>query len=194
MTTSANTAPLLPPVEHPKGVFLKLGYYFMRKKFGKVMTPLSVFSARMPMAFSLFYGKIGKLDKKLKLSSDTVLLLRERVATINGCLYCMDATRAAALDKSMDNEAKFDALENYLSSSLFSEAERSALDYATQLTGKRVVEPDTFAQLSRHFSEREICDIVWVIASEHLYNIKNVGLNIGSDGFREISVKKRSAK
>lgn len=191
MATSANTATFLPPVEKPKGVFLKLGYYFMRKKFGKVMTPLSVFSARMPTAFTLFYGKIGKLDKKLQLSRDTVLLLRERVSSINGCLFCMDTTRAAALDRSIDNEAKFDALDEYRTSSLFTDAERSALDYATELTAHKAVDQDTFTQLSRHYSEREICDIVWVIASEHLYNINNVGLNIGSDGFCEISAQKR---
>jgi hypothetical protein len=40
--------------------------------------------------------------------------------------------------------------------------------------------------LEWHFSEREICDIVWLVASEHLYNKTNVGLNIGSDGFCEV--------
>ena len=194
LATSTNTATFLPPVEKPKSLFLRMGYYFMKKKFGKIMTPLSVFSARMPTAFTLFYGKIGKLDKKLKLSPDTARLLRQRVASINGCLYCMDTNRAAALDKSMENEAKYDALGQYRTSRLFTGAERSALDYATELTANRAVDRDTFAQLSRHYNEREICDIVWVVASEHLYNINNIGLNIGSDGFCAISAKKRSPK
>jgi AhpD family alkylhydroperoxidase len=192
--TSINTATFLPPVEKPKGLFLKMGYFFMKKKFGKVMTPLSVFSARMPTAFTLFYGKIGALDKKLKLSSDTALLLRQRVASINGCLYCIDTSRAAALDKSMDNEAKYDALGQYRTSPLFTDAERSALDYATELTANHAVARDTFAQLSRYYNERQICDIVWVVASEHLYNINNIGVNIGSDGFCAISAKKKSFK
>jgi hypothetical protein len=45
-----------------------------------------------------------------------------------------------------------------------------------------MVSPDTFARLARHFSEREICDIVWLVASEHLANMTNRGLNIESDG------------
>jgi len=54
------------------------------------------------------------------------------------------------------NEAKFDALENYRTSPLFTEAERAALDHATELTTTKKVDPDTFARLARHWSEREI--------------------------------------
>ena len=43
---------------------MKLAYYFTRRQFGKVLTPLKVHSARLPPAFGLFYTKIGKLDKK----------------------------------------------------------------------------------------------------------------------------------
>jgi alkylhydroperoxidase family enzyme len=64
---------------------------------------------------------------------------------------------------------------------LFSDKERAALDYVTELTRNKAVQPDTFARLAGHYSEREICDIVWLVASEHLYNITNIGLNIHSD-------------
>jgi len=185
-------ASYLAPIEHPKGVPIKLAYYFTRKQFGKVMGPLSVFSARMPFAFSLFYGKVNSLDKKLLLKHDTAVLIREQVATINGCLFCMDASRYYALKKSMIDQAKFDALAQYGSSSLFSEAERAALDYVTELTRNRDVTPDTFARLARFYSEREICDMVWVVASEHLYNMTNIGLNIGSDGMCEIDPELRA--
>jgi alkylhydroperoxidase family enzyme len=187
MATSAQTAPFLPPIEKPSSLFMRLGYYFMRKKFGKVMTPASVFSARMPTTFTTFYGKVGRLDKKLRLPIDTVLLLRERVASTNGCLFCVDATHARALGHSKELAAKFDALVNYATSPLFSPAERAALDYATDLTAHKAVDTDTFAELRRYYNDREICDIVWVVASEHLYTLNNLGLNIGSDGLCEIA-------
>jgi alkylhydroperoxidase family enzyme len=179
-------ATFLPPVEKPKGLFLKVMYFFMRRQFGKVMTPIAVFSARMPMAFMSFYGKVSRLDKKLRLPSETAVLIRERVASINSCLFCMDAAKWYAMKASMNNVARFDALAEYRTSPLFTDAERAALDYATELTRDRHVSPDTFAQLSRHYDEREICDIVWLVASEHLYNISNIGLNIGSDGLCEL--------
>jgi alkylhydroperoxidase family enzyme len=169
---------------------MKLAYYFTRRQFGKVLTPLKVWGARLPPAFGLFSTKIGKLDKKLRLPSETALLIRIQVARINVCLFCMDIGRSVAIRASM-NEAKFDALEQYGTSPLFADEERVALDYVTELTRDKKVNPDTFARLSRYYSEREICEIVWLVASEHLYNMTNVGLNIHSDMLCDISRKKR---
>ena len=76
----------LAPIEKPSGLIMKLAYYMTREEFGKVLTPLKVHSARLPPAFGLFYNKIGKLDKKLLLPSETALLilrtrdLRDRLA------------------------------------------------------------------------------------------------------------------
>jgi alkylhydroperoxidase family enzyme len=182
----------LPAIEKPQGMSMKLAYYFVRRQFGKVLTPLKVHSARLPAAFGMFYGKIGTLDKKLTLPKETIFLIREQVARINVCLFCMDIGRAFVIQSSM-NEAKFDALDQYRTSPLFSDAERSALDYATELTRDKKVSPDTFARMAHHYSEREICEIVWLVASEHLYNITNIGLNIHSDMLCDINRKKRTA-
>jgi len=179
-------ATYLAPVEKPRGLLLKAVYFFMRRKFGRVMTPIAVFSARMPPAFLSFYGKVSKLDKKLKLSRQTAMLIREQVASTNMCLFCMDAGRWSASRESTENISRFDALADYRMSPLFTDAERAALDYATELTREKRVDGDTFARLAKHYSEREICDIVWLVASEHLYNMSNIGLNIGSDGLCEL--------
>jgi len=167
-------------------------YYFTRKQFGKVLTPLKVHSSRLPLAFGMFYGKIGQLDKKLQLPPETVMLIREKVAHINICLFCMDIGRAMAIKSSM-NEAKFDALENYEDSPLFSEAEKAMLDYVTALTKTKEVSPEIFARMARYYSEREICEIVYIVASEHVYNLTNIGLNIHSDMLCDISKKPKHA-
>ena len=130
----------LPPIEKPEGLMMKLAYYFTRRQFGKVLTPLKVHSARLPTAFGLFYTKIGKLDQKLTLPPETVLLIREQVARLNVCLFCMDIGRSFAIKATM-NEAKFNALEEYRTSSLFTGAERVALDYVTELTKEKKVDP-----------------------------------------------------
>jgi alkylhydroperoxidase family enzyme len=179
----------LPPIEKPQGVLLKPAYYFTRRQFGKVLTPLKVHSARLPAAFGLFYGKIGKLDKKLMLPREIVFLIREQVAHLNICRFCTDIGRWFSIQESM-NQAKFDALEEYRTNTLFTDAERAALDFATKLTNKEV-DPDTFGSLARYYSERQICEIVWLVASEHLYNLTNIGLNIHSDMLCDISRKTR---
>ena len=170
----------LPPSEKPEGLMMKLVFYFTRKQFGKVLTPLKVFSARLPLAFGNFYGKVSQLDKKLTLPKDIVFLVRQRVASINVCLFCIDIGRWAAMKESV-NETKIDALAEYQTSPLFTDKERAALDYATELTKDKKVNPDTFERLANYFSDREICEIVWLVASEHIYTISNIGLNIHSD-------------
>ena len=184
--------PFLPPIEEPKGLIKNLVYAMSRQQFGKVPTPLKVYAARLPNTFGMFYGKVATLDKKLQLPRETVFLIREQVARINVCLFCIDVGRAFAIRESM-NEAKFDALDEYKTNSLFSDAERAALDYASELSRDKQVSQSTFNRLAGYYSEREICEIVWLVASEHLYNMTNIGMNIHSDRLCDIGRKSRSA-
>jgi alkylhydroperoxidase family enzyme len=92
----------LPPIEQPHGLIQKIAYTMSKKRFGKVPTPV-------------------------KVVAETAFLIREQVAHINVCEFCMDIGRYCVVKASM-NEAKFDALADYRKSPLFSEAERAALD------------------------------------------------------------------
>ena len=149
---SSSADPFLAPIDQPEGLMMKLVYYFSRRQFGRVLTPIKVNSARLPVAFGMFAGKISQLDKKLQLPRETAFLIREQVARLNICLFCMDIGRSFAIKESM-NEAKFDALDHYSTSPLFSDAERSALDYVTELTRDKKVNPATFARLAGFYSE-----------------------------------------
>ena len=192
METLIKDEPFLAPIEEPKDFMTKLVYYFTKKSLGKVITPVKVFSARMPSAFGMFAGKISQLDKQLTLPPETALLVRERVAQLNVCLFCMDIDRAFVIRSSM-NDAKFDALDDYATSPLFTEGEKAMLDYVTELTRNKRVDPKVFARLREHYSEREICEIVWLVASEHVYNMTNIGLNIHSDMLCDIAKKSKAA-
>ena len=182
----------LPPIEHPKSLVMKLVYRMTQRQFGKVLTPLKVFAARMPAAFGQFYGTIAKLDRKLTLKPETAMLVREQVARTNVCTFCIDIGRWFTIQSSM-NQAKFDALEEYRTDPAFSDGERAMLDYVTELTRDRKADPATFARVARHYSEREICEIVWLVASEHFYNVTNIGLNIHSDMLCDITRARRVA-
>jgi alkylhydroperoxidase family enzyme len=182
----------LAPIENPKSPMLKLVYAMSRRQFGKVLTPIKIVYARMPLAFGNFIGKISRLDKKLQLPLETQALIRERVARINVCLFCIDIARAIII-KSKLNEAKFNALNEYATSPLFSEAERTLLDYVTELTRDRKVNPRTFERMASFYSERQICEIVWLVATEHVYNISNIGLNIHSDMLCDLALQKKTA-
>lgn len=179
----------LQPIEKPQGLMMKLAYFFTRKQFGKVLTPLKVYSARLPIPFAFFYQKIGKLDKKLTLPFETIMLIREQVARINICLFCVDIGRMLSIRASL-NEEKFNSLENYKTSALFSVKERAALDYVTLLTREKRMDKETFSKLKQHYSEKEICEIVYLVSTEHVYNMTNIGLNIHSDMLCDLDRKK----
>jgi alkylhydroperoxidase family enzyme len=183
--------PFLTPIEEPQDLETKQAYDFFLKTYGKVITPLKVFSARMPAAFGKFSAQISQLDMQLELPRETVMLVREQVARLNVCLFCMDIGRAGVISASM-NEAKFDALEHYATSPLFTNGEKAMLDYVTELTRDKKVDPKVFARMREHYSERQICEIVWLVASEHVYNMTNIGLNIHSDMLCDISKKRAS--
>jgi len=177
----------LAPIDNPRSPYLKLAFFFVRRQFGKVMMSMRVFAARMPAAFMTYYYKMSSLDKKLQLPSQTAVLIREQVASTNMCLFCMDAARWYVMTRAPGDLARLDALPQYPTSPLFTEAQRAALDYATELTRDKRVQSATFARLRRYYSEREICDIVWLVASEHLNNMTNIGLGVGSDGLCELA-------
>ena len=179
--------PYLAPIEKPKGVMLGLLYRFTRRQFGAVPTWLSVFSARMPLAFTTWMGKAGRLQKKLRLPQDTVGLVRARVDAVNGCTWCMDAGRWYATTKTPHLVPKLDALDDYRTSPVFSDAERAALAFATELAERKHVSQGTFEALWGRYSDREICEIVWLVSSNHLFNINNLGLGIGSQGLCHVS-------
>lgn len=93
--------------------------------------------------------------------------------------------------KELMSEEKIDAIGEYKTSLLFSEAEKSALDYATELTKDKKVRQETFTRLRTYYSEREVCEIAFLVASEHLINLSNIGLNIHLDMFCYISKRNR---
>jgi alkylhydroperoxidase family enzyme len=186
-----NTIPFLPTIEKPNSLVMKLVYYLTKRQFGKVLTPVKVGSARLPVAFGMFYGKTYELDKKLKLPKETAFLIRHLVALINVCEYCIDIGRFKAM-KELMNEEKIDAVGAYKISPLFTDAEKSALDYATELTKDKKVRQETFSQLRIYYSERQVCEIAFLVASEHLINLTNIGLNIHSDMFCDLSKRNRT--
>ena len=185
--------PFLSAIDEPSDPALEQAFQNMKQYFGKVMTPAKVFNSRMPAAFLDFYTQISMLDQNLELPRETAMLIRQQVARLNVCLFCIDSNRAATIWASMD-QAKFDALDQYDTSPLFTEAERTALDYATTLTKEKKADPRAFPKLLKHYPERQICEIVYLVASEHLYNMTNIGLNIHSDMLCNLAQKREYSK
>lgn len=81
-----------------------------------------------------------------------------------GCRYCMAHTALGARNFGID-DAKLDALWEYRTSPLYSEAERVALDFALAAGSQpNDVTDELFAALRQHWSDGQIVEILAVVA------------------------------
>ena len=117
------------------------------------------------------------------------LLVRTWPAMINECTFCVDIAKAAALYKHLTLE-KLEALPSYRTSPLYDARERAALAYVEEATRQKHVSDATFAELRRHFGEREIVEITWLNALEKYYNLLNLPLGIEADGLCAIAERR----
>jgi alkylhydroperoxidase family enzyme len=73
---------------------------------------------------------------------------------------------------------------NWQASSLFSPAERVALEYAERITyTDRQVDDALFAELKKHFSEAQIVELTAAIALENFRSKFNPTLGVEAQGF-----------
>lgn len=176
----------LTPIETPRGLLLRLMYRATRHQFGKAIMPFKVIFARLPSALLAQLGIYWGLGRKLPIDAELELLLQSHTATLNGCAFCVDIGRAMATYRGGTLD-KLDALAEYRTSPHFTAAERAALAYVEEATRTRHVADTTFAELARHFDERQIVAITWVNAVENYFNLLTGPLGIGSDGLCAIA-------
>lgn len=182
--TSDPGSPRLAPIDRPSSWRTRIAYALARWQQGTVITPLKVVWARMPDGLRLAF-EMNKHEDRLSLDDELHLLVKQLVATLNGCAFCQDIAQAKAQKEEVSPE-KWEGLRQYDTHPAFDDAERAALAYAEEVTRERNASDATFEALRPHFSEREIVELTWLIAMETYYNLLNRPLGIGSDDLCEL--------
>jgi AhpD family alkylhydroperoxidase len=103
------------------------------------------------------------------LAAELKAFIELRVSQINGCDYCCNLHRNEVVKLGV-NQDKIESLSEFTSSSLFSDAEKEALQWSeslTKLDGNTKVES---TELSKYFGEREIVDITICISLMNAFN------------------------
>ena len=175
--------PRITPVEGRQVTpLLRLLNWVSRRTLGHEVLPLKIL-AHNPRLLLPHLGVSRLVAGKTQLAPGIRALATQLVAELNGCAWCIDygqhegGRRGIAADKLI-------AVRDYAMSPLFSPAERAALAFAESATqvGARVSD-ELFADLRRHFSEREIVELAVAVAAENYYNRLNVPLGIEAQGF-----------
>lgn len=108
-----------------------------------------------------FVDAVNALEKAVwasPLPRRTHELVRMRIAEINGCVLCMTWRNDWA------DEASLAAVSQFATSDLFSDAEKTALEYAERFaTDSKDIDDDMLARLGAHFSPGEITDLTLVL-------------------------------
>ncbi|HEY0019876.1 MAG TPA: carboxymuconolactone decarboxylase family protein [Longimicrobium sp.] len=153
-----------------------------RWREGRDFTPLQIVAHSPPML--LPYVQMSAFSQGRTLLSPQVRALAMHLAAhLNGCAWCMDygehlGTRAGVPAQKLSN------VHAYAADPAFSPADRAALAFAEEMTmvGGRVTD-ETFAELRRHFSEREVVELTLAVAAENFFNRMNAALGVEEQGF-----------
>jgi AhpD family alkylhydroperoxidase len=110
------------------------------------------------------------LDKRL------IELIKMRASQINGCAYCLDM-HSKDLRHQGETEQRIYLLNAWHESPLYTPRERAALGWTEALT--RVADthaPDAdWAEVRRHFSDKELVDLTTLIGMINLWNRLAIG-------------------
>jgi len=155
-----------------------------RRMMGKEVAHVGIIARTPGMLFPLAMTS-QLVSGKCQVDPRTRSLATELAAHLNGCTWCMDFGRMAALRQGVPAE-KLDALAEHATNPLFTPAERAALGLAEAITRDVHVDDDVWAEARRHFSERELIELVVAVAMETFYNRVNSALGIESQGFCEL--------
>lgn len=154
-----------------------------RKLWGAPLHPY-LFYARHPAYFRAASAMWAALQEDAeRVPGPLRALVNRRVAWWNGCEYCQDA-HAAKGSKLGLSTAKIEALDDYATSPLFSDAEKAALAYADAITDtNRDVDDALFARLQRYYDDDTIAELTMIVAWQNASSRFNHAFRIPSQGF-----------
>lgn len=151
----------LPPEATPE---LKAHFDFFLGTLG--FTPNSVLTMQrkphLVKAFAQLNAAVMAPDGEIELGFRR--LVGHLASKASGCLYCQAHTLLGAKNFGVSEE-KLAAVWTYASSDLYSPAEKIALDFALAAASQpNAVTDSMFAELSRHWNEGQIVEILGVVA------------------------------
>jgi AhpD family alkylhydroperoxidase len=172
---------------------VRLVYVFMRRGMKKMtgrdpargsgIEPVEVwaYQPKMMSGMGKFQGAVRKgrtVDERLK------NLIELKGAQLIGCEFCVDLGSQICRNTGFSDDELL-ALPRYRQSDLFTEREKTALDYAVAVMRTPVeVTDDLFAGMKEYFSDEQMVEITALLTVVNLDRF-NAAFGIGSAGFSD---------
>lgn len=166
--------------------YIKLFFWNQRRRYGQILTPAKLWG-RSPKVFATLALLYGALDRKSSpIEPSLRSLITVRVSQINWCSFCVDINSMMVLRRG-NSQQKLSELADFRTSELFSDREKSALNYAEVVTRSEVQVATSDRQwLKRHFSDDEIIELTAIISFQNMSSKFNAALDVQPQGFCEL--------
>ena len=163
--------------------WIRLFFWKQKRTYGRVLDP-GLLWGRSPRVFAAVAMLYGALDRSSSpLSPALRSLVTVRVSQINHCAFCVDIN-SATLEKRGVSQEKIQQLGGWRESTLFSDEERLALDYAEAMTIARPGVSDELRQrLKQTWDQDTIVELTGLIAFQNLSSKFNAALDVAPQGF-----------
>ncbi|HEU0012080.1 MAG TPA: carboxymuconolactone decarboxylase family protein [Longimicrobium sp.] len=163
-----------------------------RRGGGHDFTPISIAAHAPPMLLP-YAGMSGFAQGKTKVDPRVRALAMHLAGHVNRCEWCMDYGAHVAQTLGVPDDKILD-VEEFRTSPAYTDAERAALAFAWEMTqvGCRVSD-ETFAELRRHFGEREVVELAFAVAAENFFNRMNAAFQLEAEGFCAVPPRRRAA-
>ncbi|HJV68716.1 carboxymuconolactone decarboxylase family protein [Ideonella sp.] len=129
-----------------------------------------------PKAFQALYD-LSTTVKKGVLGARLLDLVFLRVSQINGCAFCIDMHWSDLIRQDADPR-HLNAVAGWREAPFFNDRERAALRWAEIVTATPASDAsdEEFERLRAHFSDAEIAELGFAIATINAWNLLNVSL------------------
>jgi 4-carboxymuconolactone decarboxylase len=171
--------------EREAGLLGRFAYRFSRRRFGKVLEPLTLTAhhPRLLAGYGAFERQLERsrlVDQRLKSLAET------KVAATVGCEFCIDIGSALGRKAGVSEEQLRD-LHEYAKSGAYSSLEKLVLEYAEEGMTRTpaVVREGLFDAMSGRLDEMQLVELTAAIAWENYRARFNHAFGIGSQGFSE---------
>jgi alkylhydroperoxidase family enzyme len=156
------------------------------KKWGKPLLNHLVY-ARRPSIFKGVRAMWTGLDASALIDPSLLALVNRRVAYLNGCDFWQDINAAVSSELGV-SKSKITALNDYATSELYNEVERTTLEFADAMTiTGRDVSDELFARLQSHYNQDELVELTSAIAWENASSKFNRAMRVPSQRLWKIS-------
>ncbi|MBV9000443.1 MAG: carboxymuconolactone decarboxylase family protein [Solirubrobacterales bacterium] len=175
------------------GPMVKLVYFFMRRGMKKLtgraaahgtgIEPVEVWAHQPKMLSGM--GKFQQAVRKANGVEDRIKNLVElKGAQMIGCEWCVDLGSQICRNSGFSDDELL-ALPRYRQSDLFTEREKTALDYAIAVMRTPVeVTDELFARMKEYFDDEQMVELTALLTVVNLDRF-NAAFGIGASGFSE---------